>query len=360
MQRSKDGSDRKRALLTAILATPDAAAAGLFTLFDVLSSVGRDWEMLHGRPPRPPRFLPRLVSEDGRGFDGPNGVRIEPHASFAEVPAPDLVLVPDLILDPNAPLPPAYSATATWVRGAHAAGAIVASICSGALVLARAGLLEGAEATTHWAYCDALARQFPGVRVRRERILVPAGEGHRVVTAGGASSWNDLLLYLVARLAGPEEALRIAKLYLLQWHGEGQLPYAALTAGRQHEDRAIAECQRWIADNYARDNPVAAMAAMAGLSERSFHRRFKRATGLAPLAYVQALRIEEAKHLLETTEAGVDEVGTEVGYAEPASFRRLFRRAVGVSPAVYRRRFRPLFRLTGGTAGPGAAATPRT
>lgn len=184
------------------------------------------------------------------------------------------------------------------------------------------------------------------VTVRRERILVPAGHGHRIITAGGASSWNDLLLYLIARLAGSEEALRIAKLYLLQSHAEGQLPYAALTPGRQHADHVIAECQRWIADHYARENPVAAMATWAGMSERSFHRRFRQATGQTPIAYVQALRIEEAKHLLETTDLGVDAIGAEVGYVEPASFRRLFRRAVGVPPAAYRRRFQPLFRVT--------------
>lgn len=337
--------DAGRTLLTAIVATRDASAAGLFILVDVLCSVGRDWEMLHGRPPRTPRFLPRLVSADGRGFTGPNEVRIEPHGSFENFPAPDVVLLPDYILDPDAPLPSTYDSVAGWVRRAHDQGAIVASVCSGALVLAKSGLLDGAEATTHWAYCDMLARQFPQVAVRGERVLVPAGVGHRVITAGGASAWNDLLLYLIARLAGPEEALRIAKLYLLQWHGEGQLPFAALSAGRQHDDRAIGECQRWIADNYACDSPVATMASLSRLSERTFHRRFRQVTGQSPIAYVQALRIEEAKHLLETTDINVDEIGAEVGYQEPASFRRLFRRAVGVSPSVYRRRFRPLFRM---------------
>ena len=128
-------------------------------------------------------------------------------------------------------------------------------------------------------------------------------------------------------------------------HGDGQLPFAALSTGRQHEDAVIAASQRWIAENYASDNPVAAMAAMARLPERSFHRRFRQATGLSPIAYVQALRIEEAKQLLETTEMNVDDLAAEVGYAEPASFRRLFRRQVGVSPSVYRRRFQPLFRI---------------
>jgi transcriptional regulator GlxA family with amidase domain len=337
--------DKERTLLTAVVATPDAGASSLFTLVDVLCSVGRDWELLHGRPPRTPRFLPRIASVDGRGFTGPNNIRIEPHGSLEDFPDPDIVLLPDFMIAPDAPLPPLYESIAAWIRRAHDRGAIVASICSGALVIAKSGLLDGAEATTHWGYCDALARNFPKVVVRGERILVSAGAGHRVITAGGASSWSDLLLYLIARLAGPEEAVRIAKLYLLQWHGEGQLPFAALSTGRQHDDRVIGECQRWIAENYACDTPVASMASMSGLSERTFHRRFRQVTGLSPIAYVQALRIEEAKHLLETTEINVDEIGAEVGYAEPASFRRLFRRAVGISPSVYRRRFQPLFRL---------------
>jgi len=205
-------------------------------------------------------------------------------------------------------------------------------------LLALTGLLDGEDATTHWGFCDAMAMRFPRVRIRKERVLVPAGEGHRIITAGGASSWYDLLLYLVARFSGAEAARQVAKTYLVQAHNEGQLPYAGLTARRQHGDQMVADAQLWLADNYARANVVGALAARSGLTERAFLNRFRAATGLSPMEYVQILRVEEAKHLLETSDLPLDELAGEVGYLEPASFRRIFRRLVGLSPSEYRRR----------------------
>ena len=325
-------------LVTAIIGTPEAGASGTMAILDVLSAVGRSWERLHGEQVEPPRFLPRLLSLDGKPYRQPNGVSIEPHGRLDEFPAPDIVIVPELIVSRYAPLPESYGAIAEWIKAAYNRGAIVASVCSGALLLAETGLLDGEEATTHWGFCDALTRRFPRVRIRKERILVPAGPGHRIITAGGASSWYDLLLYLVGRFSGPEKAREIAKVYLVQAHSEGQLPYAGLTARRQHEDHLISDAQHWLADGYAQPSPVAAMVARSGLTERGFLKRFRNATGLSPMEYVQTLRIEEAKHLLETTEMALDDVAEQVGYIEPASFRRLFRKMVGVSPSAYRRR----------------------
>src|SRR5690606_4124650 len=110
------------------------------------------------------------------------------------------------------------------------------------------------------------------------------------------------------------------------WHAEGQLPFASLTIGRQHQDQAVAASQIWAADNYRNANPVSEMVARSGLTERSFLRRFRSATGQSPLEYVQTLRIEEAKQMLETSTLSLDDIAAEIGYIEPASFRRLFRR----------------------------------
>jgi transcriptional regulator GlxA family with amidase domain len=331
----------QRAQVVAVLGTPRASTSAIFVILDVLSSVGRDWEILHGRGPRAPTFRPLLLSFDGCAYVDPNGFTIQPQGSIAEHPAPDIVIVPDLHLDPVEPLPNSFAPFVDWLRTAHANGATVSSICSGAMLLAQTGLLDGQDATTHWGYYDAISRHFPRVRLRRERILVPAGEGHRVITAGGASAWGDLLLYLIGRIAGQEEARRIARLYLFQPHTEGQLHYASLTAGRQHTDAVIAAAQVWLADNYATPNPVAAMAERSGLSERSFLRRFRRATGQSPVEYVQTLRIEEAKQMLEATDMGLDDIAAEVGYAEPSSFRQVFRKHVGMTASAYRRQRLP-------------------
>jgi transcriptional regulator GlxA family with amidase domain len=180
---------------------------------------------------------------------------------------------------------------------------------------------------------------FPRIDLKPDRILQPAGPEHRIITAGGMSAWQDLLLYLVARYAGEEEARRTAKIYLLGDRSEGQLPFAAMMPPRQHADASIRKCQEWVATHYDDPSPVARMTELSGLTQRTFKRRFKAATGYAPIEYVQSLRIEEAKQMLETTGTPTDRIGREVGYAEPAFFRRLFKRKTGTTPARYRQRF---------------------
>lgn len=330
-------NDPGRPLLTAVVATPEAGA-GAFIIMDALASAGSLWEYLHGEEAERKYFLPRLLSADGQPYRDFHGVGIEPHGALADYPEPDIVIIPEMLLDPWKPLPNSYAPIIDWIRQAYDNGAIVASLCSGSMLLSATGLLDGEEATSHWAYCDAIARRHPKIRFRKERVLVQAGEGHRLITAGGFSSWHDLLLYLIGRVAGAEEARRIAKLFLLDWHNEGQLPFAALTVGRRHEDNLVSQAQEWVAEHYAHPNPVAAMVSRSELSERSFLRRFKRATGQSPMEYVQTLRIEEAKQYLETTDMPLDDIAAEVGYTEPSAFRHLFRKLVGVTPSAYRRR----------------------
>jgi transcriptional regulator GlxA family with amidase domain len=244
---------------------------------------------------------------------------------------------------------------APWLAERFAEGATIASVCSGSVLLAEAGLLDGLEATTHWAYAPGYAGAYPAVRWCPERILCISGDGDRLVTAGGAASWEDLVLWLVARFCGPAEAIRLAKTYVMGDRSEGQLLYAALRRPRRHEDAVIADCQEWLADHYKRPDIVARLVARSGLPERSFSRRFKEATGYTALDYVQALRIEEAKELLETTAVPTEDVGRAVGYEDPAFFRRLFKRRTGVTPARYRQRFKGIGRAIGGRAIGGRA-----
>lgn len=329
---------------TVVVGLPSASASTTYAILDVLASVGRDWEMLHGAPARPPRFKARLLSLDGLPYDDPNGRRITPEGALAEAPVPGLIIIPDLHLDPDASAPEMFTPIAQWIRHAHEHGALTASVCSGALLLAETGLLNGIDATTHWAYSGVMSQRFPHIRMRQERILVPAGDGHRIITAGGASAWGDLLLYLIARIAGPEEARRIAKIYLIEPHSQGQMCYASLAAGRQHTDHIVADAQVWAAEHYDNRNPVQAMAQASKLSRRSFLRRFRRATGQSPLQYVQTLRVEEAKQMLETSDAAIDDIAAEIGYGEPSSFRAAFRKHVGITASAYRKKWRTSFR----------------
>jgi transcriptional regulator GlxA family with amidase domain len=160
-----------------------------------------------------------------------------------------------------------------------------------------------------------------------------------VVTSGGSASWSDLALYLIARFRGREEAIRTAKVFLLGDRSDGQLPFSAMMRPHGHGDAVMEDCQAWIAQHYSVASPVTAMIARAALAPRTFKRRFRTATGYTPIEYVQTLRIEEAKHLLETSDLPTDAIAASVGYRDPASFRRLFKRLTGVSPARYRQRF---------------------
>lgn len=155
----------------------------------------------------------------------------------------------------------------------------------------------------------------------------------------------ELALYLIAHFCGQEEAIRISKVFLLGDRSEGQLPFAALTRPRAHTDIVIENCQVWIAEHYELANPVERMTRYSGLESRAFKRRFRAATGYSPLEYTQTLRIEEAKHLLESSDMPTDLIGTEVGYEDPASFRRLFKRMTGVTPVRYRRRYQNIGRV---------------
>ncbi|WP_118134770.1 GlxA family transcriptional regulator [Oceanicella sp. SM1341] len=336
----------------AILVVPESTASTAFGMYDIFASVGRDWSVVTGGPPGPGYMAPRLVAPSAEGFRAANGAFIRPDTGFSDCPSPALVCIPDLFVAPGAPLGGRYDAAVDWLRAVHARGAIIAAACSGGLLLAEAGLLDGCTATTHWAYCEAMRAAYPEVTVEGARVLVASGEGQRLLTAGGGTSWQDMALYLVARFCGAEEAMRMARLYLLDWHSAGQLPFAALSvAPRQVADAGIAAAQVWLADHYAQAGAVSAMVARSGLAERSFKRRFHRATGLAPIDYVHTLRLEEAKQLLETGDDPVEEVAAAIGYEDASFFRRLFRRKVGLSPSEYRRRFRGI-RLAIGAAGP--------
>lgn len=329
----------------ALLVIPEVAASTLYGMFDVLASAGRDWASLVEGNEGESVLDPRVVSLRGAGsMTLANGVQIMPEENDGTLP--DVVCVPEVAVAPGAALTESHRAEIAWLRRCYEAGAIVATACSGAMLLAETGLLEGAEATTHWAYCDALAC-YPGVQVFPNRALVVSGDGGRLIMAGGGTSWEDLALYLVARLVSVEEAIHIAKLFLIDWHDVGQMPYATLARNRQVDDAVIARCQGWIASHYEEPSPVAAMIQLSELSERTFSRRFKQATGMAPIEYVHTLRLEEAKQQLESGDESVEAVAQEVGYEDAAFFGRLFRRKVGVTPTQYRKRFQGLRRALG-------------
>ncbi|WP_193140848.1 GlxA family transcriptional regulator [Meridianimarinicoccus sp. MJW13] len=328
-----------------LLAAPESSASVLYGLFDILHSAGAvRCDMIPGSPGDALLDI-KIASADGEPFHCIGNIPVEPHMSVDNQATPDAVVVCDMYTSIYDVPKDRYPRESAWLRKMHADGAMLTSVCSGSLLLAEAGLLDGKEATAHWAYRDMFQRHFPEVAFCSESIMCLKAEADRIVTVGGVTAWHDLAIYLIARFCGYRQAIETAKVFLISGHSDGQSPYSVMTRPMEISDAQISDCQVWIADNYAVPKPVEQMVARSGLNPRTFSRRFRSATGFAPLDYVQSLRIEEAKQMLETDVHSIDDVGSSVGYEDPASFRRVFKRGVGLSPAAYRKKFQRISQI---------------
>lgn len=233
------------------------------------------------------------------------------------------------------PLAPRSKAILRALHRAHRRGARIASICSGAFVLAEAGLLDGRRATTHWMCADLLASRYPQVKVDPNVLFVDEG---KIVTSAGASAGMDMCLHLVRRDLGQAVAAHAARLAVAPVNREGgqaqfirrDTPRSSGSLGRPLE---------WVAAHLADPLTVARMAAQAGMSERSFARHFREQMGTTPMQWLLNVRIRRAQELLESSVAYVDQIATACGFQSTVTFRSSFRRIAGVSPGGYRRRF---------------------
>ncbi|MDX6686244.1 MAG: hypothetical protein QOF86_2372 [Baekduia sp.] len=224
-----------------------------------------------------------------------------------------------------------------WLQAAAPRARRVASVCTGAFALATAGLLEGRRATTHWAYCGSLAGEHPGIEVDAEPIYVRDGA---VWTSAGVTAGMDLTLAMVEDDLGREVALEAARwLVMFLKRPGGQAQFSAGLAAQTAAREPLRELQGWIAGHLDADLSVPALAARACLSERHFARAWRAETGLTPAVYVEALRVEHARALLEDGRA-VDTAARAAGFGSAEVLRRVFHRRLGVGPSAYRERFR--------------------
>jgi transcriptional regulator GlxA family with amidase domain len=338
-----------------IVALPETAGSALYGMIDVLAATGSLWRELVGDEPGGKLIRPRIVSLSREPFRCGNGIPVSPDVAIDEAADADIVVLPELWLAPSDDMRTRYPELKEWLRQLHRNGSTIYSACSGSVLLAATGLLDGREATSHWGYADLFRRSFPEVRFNAEPSLVFADRTGRIVTAGGATSWHDLAIHIVSRHCSPGEALRIAKVYLLKWHAEGQLPYASLVRRQPHADSAVRRAETWLSRNFREANTVAAAVTASGVPERSLKRRFKTATGSTLIGYVQNLRIEEAKRLLELEDLSSEDIAPAVGYENTAFFRRLFKRCTGLTPGQYRRMFQPISRAATVTVAAEAA-----
>lgn len=312
-----------------LLIYPDAQLAAVHGLTDLFRIAG-EWT-----PPLDGGVRPAIrVSHWQIGTD----LSEEARCAWDSHPAAEQqlthVIVPPSLIMPERMRP--MKAAANWLAARHSEGTTLASVCAGAFVLAESGLVNGRRATTHWAFANALADRFPEVDVTVGPMVMDDGD---IMTAGGILAWTDLGLTLVAKVMGPSTMLATARFLLIEPPGREQRPYARFIPRFDHGDAAILRAQHHLHSTGAKTYRLGELTATAGLEQRTFLRRFSKATGFKPTEYVQQVRIAKAREQLETTNQPIEQIAWEVGYGDPASFRKTFQKVTGMGPSTYRDRF---------------------
>lgn len=325
-------------IATYIVMTPQCMLSGVLGVVDMLTTANYVAKRLPGGFRR---FRPVLVSAQGAAVQGANGLVMSPKAGLPDPDTVDIAIVasgPPAILGARQmreALAPQQEVL-QWLRGVHGAGGQLASCCTGSFLIAETGLLDGRLATTHWRAEAAFRALFPQVGLRIDSLRV---EEERIVTGGGAQSYSTTILGLVHQYLGEEAATGTARLLLAESHEDGQNAFRQWVAPHEHGDAAIAKGQALLEANFTQPFDLDDFAAQLHLAPRTLMRRFKQATGMAPLQYQQRLRVEAAKAALESSQAAVSQVVWQVGYEDVSSFQRLFKRETGLTMVEYRQRF---------------------
>ena len=255
-------------------------------------------------------------------------------ASDAELDRPQVVILPPCITDQF--YPTEQPQLAAWLREMHGAGVLLCSVCAGAFILAQSGLLNQRPATTHWLLTERLAQQFPEVLVDGNKILINDGD---LITAGGLMAWLDLGLELVAQFASPALMRRLGKQLVVDTAPREQRYYRCFIPPFNHGDRVILKVQHSLQNTYQLPLTVRQLALDSHLTERTFLRRFVRATGYKPKEYLQQLRISKACEALEASPDSVETISRRVGYDDVSAFRKVFIQIMGLTPREFRARF---------------------
>ncbi len=301
---------------------------------DIFLQAGILWNGILGKE-LSPLFEVKIVTMDGKPVMATNQIPIVPHSSAHDVEETDLILIPSQGLHFKS-RDPAFWERIEWLKMWYERGADLASVCTGTFTLAATGLLNGKTATTHWGMAQAFQTLYPEIDLRIDLMVTDEG---RLFCGGGVTADLNLSLYLINKYCGREVALQSSRCTLVDLDRLTQLPFTIFIPEKNHLDEEILAIQHWIETHYQQSISIEILARKAAMSPRNFNRRFKAATGITAVKYLQQIRIEAAKKELEDGTRSFDEISFHVGYENVSFFRRIFKQTTGLSPAAYRKKF---------------------
>lgn len=252
----------------------------------------------------------------------------------------DLVMVPAMQFDSLAEILKREMGMINWIQKQHKKGADIASMCTGAFLVASTGLLDGKRTTTHWMGSSIFRQLFPKVKLEDDKIIIDEG---RFYSSAGAFTFTSLIIYLIEKFCGREMAFATSKVFMVQVHNSSQHSFSIFNLQRNHEDHDIGKVQHYIEKNYDMLLTINGLAEKFNMSARTFIRKFTATTGNTPIEYIQRVRMEAAKRLLEKGKLTVEQVCMETGYGDFGFFRNIFKRLTGLTPQEYKRKYGQMF-----------------
>ena len=273
------------------------------------------------------------ISKEVEFYEGLFSVR--PHVNIAEIAKTNLIIIPSLnhnyckALESNKTL-------IDWVEKQYKQGAEVASICTGAFMLAASGLLNGKSCSTHWAAAENFRAMFPKVNLQTDLLIT---DENGICTNGGAYSFLNLIIYLIEKYFDRQTAIYCSKVFQIEMDRNSQSEFAIFTGQKLHEDDTVKKAQSYIESKLHEKISMEDLSAEFSVSRRNFDRRFIKATGNTPVEYMQRVKVESAKKAFESTRKTINEVMYEVGYSDVKAFREVFKRITGMSPVDYRNKY---------------------
>lgn len=317
-----------------ILGLYNSMATTIFGPMDILNQSGRLWNRLNNDK-HTPFFDVSIASVDGRPIRSVNRVEIKPHCSIDEIDDTDLIIIASATyIDEIIKRTPHL---VDWILHHYSKGTHVASICTGVFLLAETGLLDGRSATLHWGFMDQFKKRYPHITLQQERMFLDHG---RLYCSAGVTAGMDLSLYLVEKFCGRQAARQSAKTMVLSMDRQSQMPYDCLLNRKSFADPVVAKAKEWLEKNKTKTVDYNQLAEKYNLSRRTLERRFKKATGMTPLNYLQKLRVEHAKYMLEEGAHTFNEIAYAVGYEDISFFRKIFIRMTGLRPKEYQQKFK--------------------